>query len=754
MVRASRGSTGQGVLREHSVKALLEKSVPGFADVESSPGPYGRVDPSMTQAAAQHLQRLSQSLMSEEAKNHIALRLAASSPRSAVLLCRVLACLLETGGKVESDQFWRSFMPVLAENLRDFCPGGEPSRLQFFCRRLACGDTAGALAGASEPSLWPHALIVAQLTAPEAFKRLLSQISGAILKPAASAGDAAVGGNAQLTDVERSDPLVQALLLLYDIVGRGAVPATLPDNVVGAWPAYVAIFCGVLRPSQYQSLAIAFLEKVGQKLIDHGDAFGAHVCHLLCGRTLEAVDSPTALVSLLGVDHRNPKNFGSLLEPLAAQLSEIYEYALRCGDQDALCPTLQPFKLVHAQILADLGLVDKANRYITILQAFVKAVPQSRLSEAFRASMRELNEQLSPSYSSMPATTSSEAPKSMVQNIGGFFSGLGRATGLTVGATPPPALGDDDEDEPPGASTSAPGMAPPPMSSPSMPSPSRPPAPPPVRAFQAKSAPPVPFAVEPPPVTTAPAPVTNPVAPPFGVSPPPGNPPFSPPSRTTAGLGSYPPPAAMPLLPAGSNPMAADSGIASGDGSPPPPQKTPSQNFNSAMDQDPLVSAAKGLASFGKGLFSKIKGGSSNEQQADARPKNDFYYDEVQKRWRQRGVEDVNIDDYDPMTGKKKLMTVTEPPPPPPPAMGGPPAAVGPPPMGGMSPPPMGSAPPPMGAPPMGAPPMGGAMAGAAIGGPVMAAASRRSGAGASGAGAGGTPLASPFGGGVRQSPF
>ncbi|CAJ1454048.1 unnamed protein product, partial [Effrenium voratum] len=73
-------------------------------------------------------------------------------------------------------------------------------------------------------------------------------------------------------------------------------------------------------------------------------------------------------------------------------LSEIFEYALRCGNADSLCPTIQPFKLAHAMLLADMGLTDKARRYMVLLQAFVKAVPQNRLSDAFRSSMREFNE--------------------------------------------------------------------------------------------------------------------------------------------------------------------------------------------------------------------------------------------------------------------------------------------------------------------------------------------------------------------------
>ncbi|CAK0889610.1 unnamed protein product [Prorocentrum cordatum] len=104
-----------------------------------------------------------------------------------------------------------------------------------------------------------------------------------------------------------------------------------------------------------------FLEDLAAGLCREGDTFGAHLCQLLTGeRTLEAVDAPSSLVCLLGVEHRSPENFASLLEPLALHLSEAFEYAVRVGNADTLFPTIQPFKLAHATLLADVGLTDKA----------------------------------------------------------------------------------------------------------------------------------------------------------------------------------------------------------------------------------------------------------------------------------------------------------------------------------------------------------------------------------------------------------
>eukprot|EP00971_Amphidinium_carterae_P287983 5716733-Amphidinium_carterae.1 len=135
---------------------------------------------------------------------------------------------------------------------------------------------------------------------------------------------------ASLSEQERQDPFVQALLLMYAALARGGVPE-FSEEALLHWPAYVAMSSALMRKSDYRSLFPGFLDALASALASGGDIFGAHLCYLLSGeRSLEAVDAPSSLVSLLGVEHRNPQNFGCLLEPLSLQLTEAFEYALRC----------------------------------------------------------------------------------------------------------------------------------------------------------------------------------------------------------------------------------------------------------------------------------------------------------------------------------------------------------------------------------------------------------------------------------------
>merc|ERR1719161_3506991 len=104
---------------------------------------------------------------------------------------------------------------------------------------------------------------------------------------------------------------------------------------------------------------------------------------------------------------------------------------------------------------------------------------------------------------------------------------------------------------------------------------------------------------------------------------------------------------------------------------------------------DPLLNAGKalfsGVKSVGLGIFGAVSGQPAKKfedgkDEYSVGQDNTFYFDEVEKKWKQKGQElTMDISNIDPMTGRPKLPAVTAPPPPPP-AMGsgGPPMGSGP----------------------------------------------------------------------------
>jgi len=668
-----------GAVRERAIQGILQQKLPDwYHNLEQFPGPLGRVEQSTSEVLAEQLRKLADRC-GRQALPTFSLEAAVKHPHSVALVCQFLTCLLASGGKVQSHGFWQQFAPVLAERAAALRPEGEPSQLQRFSAKVASGNVSDALELACQDGLWPHALVLGQLISPAAYSSVLVSMSTSM-----SRADGRDGTHSTLSSAELADPALGALLLLYEVLGKKVAPEITPGiskAVVAGWPAYLAMFATILNSDEHRGLAIGFLENLGNTLALHGDVFGAHLCYLLTAeRSLEAVDAPTSLVCLLGVEHRSHKNFSSLLEPLALQLSEVFEYALRSGDADALCPTLQPFKLVHAILLADVGLTEKARRYMTLLQAFVKAVPQNRLSDAFRSSMREVNDVLNPSVSFASQDTS--GPRAGVgKGLKDLFRGIAETTGLKVKPTPPPALGGPEEPET--RQHQQPYQQPYQHQQPQ-------------QIQQQQQHQHQPFQQQ----TSAPfanaasavglnqqseaqqAPLSS-----LSVSPP------APQLQMTPSLppGDSAPPLFMqePQLTLSQSTMNVPNGVVppgNAQGAPfgeqhGPPVSMPS---NDPFEQDPLLNAGKAVWSGMKGLFSAVKsGGGGPDSRApqgvekDNQPaESGFYFDKEKNMWRQRGVDDVaDTAEYDYMTGKKLSPTVNESlPAPPPPPMGAPPA--------------------------------------------------------------------------------
>lgn len=505
------------------------------------------------------------------------------------LMCQFLICLIEAKGE-QSQDFWRRFLPTLSQRPHV----DAPTSLQALCKSLLDGDGHIALKScASDATLWPHALIISRVLAPDVYNNIVAGI-----RPFVQRGPTSV--SVGLTDAERADPAVHALLYLYDVLSNSA-RGSLED-----WPVHIALAASVLLPAEPE-LFTRMVEEVAETLAGRGDTFGAHLCYLLTGKQPDSVDAPSSVIAVIGVEHRDPGNFGSLLDPLALQLTEVYEYALRCGDPQALCPSIQPFKLVYAQILADAGLLDQARKYMALLQAFVKAMPQKKLSDAFRLGMREFTEQLKLQSSGADTNGMGQMVSNIWGTSKGLFRGIAETTGLAVKPTPAPALDGQMQPTPPGQ---FPVSSPPPLSS----------------SFSNPA--------QRPPLGSPSAPLSGPTP-----SPPPlSNPMSSPPQGVSAPLIS--PPTSAP---------AQDAPL-------------PNQaSFQNALESDPLVSAGKAAWT---GLTTRLFGGSEAPKPKEVK-ETGFYYDETLGRWREKGKEGLEEDpsQYDPMTGKRLTVTSVDAPP-------------------------------------------------------------------------------------------
>jgi len=310
-------------------------------------------------------------------------------PRSG-LLDKLLVHLLQVNG--DREVAYEKFLDDLG-NARD---DPETNTVTGPLRRLARGIALNNIDDALEKAansrvLWPHVLIISKLLSKEAYFHTLSRFSSAV---------AAANTEAYTPTVEeREDGFVRALTQLYDLMAQEKSMDEMVDSILDCWEPAVAIIVRLLTPKseKYGYLIEKYLVALGNKLCKKGQTSAGHICFLLTKvHALESVDTPSGLIALLGVEHRNPVNFTQLLDPRYLHWSETFEYCMRLQNEQFFFTGLQPFKMAHAAVLADYGMTEKAEKYLNLTKHFIRATPNNKYCDSFFVQMRELQEKLHP----------------------------------------------------------------------------------------------------------------------------------------------------------------------------------------------------------------------------------------------------------------------------------------------------------------------------------------------------------------------
>jgi hypothetical protein len=95
-----------------------------------------------------------------------------------------------------------------------------------------------------------------------------------------------------------------------------------------------------------------------------GDVAPAHICYMVCGCPVACPHRPDSRLTLLGCDVTPADlNLRTDLSVIALERTEAYEWSKRRGNRNAVLPSLQPFKLMYAMLLADYGFEKAAIAY-------------------------------------------------------------------------------------------------------------------------------------------------------------------------------------------------------------------------------------------------------------------------------------------------------------------------------------------------------------------------------------------------------
>ncbi|XP_008786953.2 protein transport protein SEC16B homolog [Phoenix dactylifera] len=124
---------------------------------------------------------------------------------------------------------------------------------------------------------------------------------------------------------------------------------------------------------------------------EKGEITAAHTCYLVAEATLESY-SDSARMCLIGADHwKFPRTYAS---PEAIQRTELYEYSKVLGNSQIILLPFQPYKLVYAYMLAEVGKVSESLRYCQASLKLLKNSCRAPEVEMWKSLLSSLEERI------------------------------------------------------------------------------------------------------------------------------------------------------------------------------------------------------------------------------------------------------------------------------------------------------------------------------------------------------------------------
>ncbi|OSC99056.1 hypothetical protein PYCCODRAFT_1438667 [Trametes coccinea BRFM310] len=261
---------------------------------------------------------------------------------------------------------------------------------------LAMGDRRGACHYAADEKLWSHALVIASSIDKETWKDVVTEWIRAELASNGAQGQgdegrealrvaySLFGGNGAAAVQELVAPskllqhpptlqIPQPPVSITPMTPNFPVvqPLNVPQEVLANWAKTAAML--LTNPMTVDCSAA--LTALGDQLFAHQWAEAAHVCYLLSPQTspLAALGSHPRLTLLGSLSPSTSPIYFKDPDPII--FSEIAEFAMSLATpakgQDAFAglPHLQPYRLLRASYLAEMGHVQAANRYCEAITA-------------------------------------------------------------------------------------------------------------------------------------------------------------------------------------------------------------------------------------------------------------------------------------------------------------------------------------------------------------------------------------------------
>ncbi|XP_043715640.1 protein transport protein SEC16A homolog isoform X2 [Telopea speciosissima] len=279
---------------------------------------------------------------------------------------------------------------------------------------LVSGRTKEALQCAQEGQLWGPALVLASQLGDQFYVDTVKQMAHNQLIAGSPLRTLCLLIAGQPADVFSTD----------SGTNNGA-PQIGSNSMLDDWEENLAIITA--NPTKGDELVIIHLGDCLWK--ERGEISAAHTCYLVADANFESY-SDSARLCLIGADHwKYPRTYAS---PEAIQRTELYEYSKVLGNSQSILLPFQPYKLIYAHMLAEMGKVSDSLKYC---QAILKSLKTGRAPEVetWKQLVSSLEERIRTHQQG--GYSSNLAPAKLVGKLLPFID---RSIHRMIGATPPP----------------------------------------------------------------------------------------------------------------------------------------------------------------------------------------------------------------------------------------------------------------------------------------------------------------------------
>ncbi|XP_052736912.1 protein transport protein SEC16B homolog isoform X3 [Vigna angularis] len=315
--------------------------------------------------------------------------------------------------------------------LRSHCLQNLPSEAQMRATAsevqnlLVSGKKKEALQYAQEGQLWGPALVLASQLGDQFYVDTVKQMA--------------------LRQLVSGSPLRTLCLLIAgqpaEVFSPGSSAGGDPNSLnIPQQPTQVGSFDMLGDWEENLAVITANRTKDDELVIIHlGDCLwretsqiiAAHICYLVAEANFESY-SDRARLCLIGADHwKFPRTYAS---PEAIQRTELYEYSKVLGNSQFILLPFQPYKLIYAYMLAEVGKVSDSLKYC---QAVMKCLKTGRAPEVetWKQFVLSLEDRIRTHQQGGYAANL--APAKLVGKLLNFFDST--AHRVVGGGLPPPA---------------------------------------------------------------------------------------------------------------------------------------------------------------------------------------------------------------------------------------------------------------------------------------------------------------------------